>query len=309
MSIRIVVTGKHGQVARALAEVGPSLGVDVLPIGRPELDLEAPATIERALRAAAPDIIVNAAGYTAVDQAELERETAFAVNGTGARVVAEAARAIGVPILHLSTDYVFDGNKTSAYVEGDLAAPASAYGASKLAGEQAVAAATGDHVILRTAWVYAPYGKNFVRTMLALAASRDEVRVVADQCGTPTYSPDIAVAIVGIAQNVLRNPWDQLLRGIFHLAGSGETTWAGFASAIFAFLVAKGLRNPALTPIASVDYPTAARRPANSRLDCTKLARLHGIELPSWRDSLGICLERLTSSTESITDSGRKDSA
>jgi dTDP-4-dehydrorhamnose reductase len=309
MSIRIVVTGKHGQVARALAEAGPLLGVDVLPIGRPELDLEAPETIERALRAAAPDIIVNAAAYTAVDLAEGERETAFAVNGTGARAVAEAARALGVPILHLSTDYVFDGNKKSAYVEGDLVAPAGAYGASKLAGEQAVAAATGDHVILRTAWVYAPYGKNFVRTMLALAASRDEVRVVADQCGTPTYSPDIAVAIVGIAQNVLRNPSDQLLRGIFHLAGSGETTWAGFASAIFAFLGTKGLRQPALTPIASVEYPTAARRPANSRLDCAKLARIHGIELPSWRDSLGICLERLTSSTELIIDSGRKGSA
>jgi dTDP-4-dehydrorhamnose reductase len=294
--MRIAVTGRHGQVARALIEAGPSLDVMVMPLGRPELDLGAPETIEQALHAAAPDIVVNSAAYTAVDQAEREPEIAAAVNGTGAGAVAAVARALRVPVIHLSTDYVFDGNKTtSAYVEEDLVAPASAYGASKLAGEQAVVAATPNHVILRTAWVYAPYGKNFVRTMLALAESRDEVRVVADQHGCPTYAPDIAIAIISIARNLLRNPSDPLLRGIFHLAGSGETTWAGFASAIFAFLAVKGLRTPALTPIASADYPTPARRPANSRLNCAKLARVHGIELPSWRDSLDICLERILS--------------
>jgi dTDP-4-dehydrorhamnose reductase len=302
VSIRIAVTGRQGQVARALAEAGPALNVEIITLGRPQLDLAMPETVETALNAAAPDIVVNAAAYTAVDQAEREPEMAFAVNGAGAGAVAQAARALGVPIIHLSTDYVFAGHKTNAYVEEDLAAPATVYGASKLAGEQAVAAATGDHIVLRTAWVYAPFGKNFVRTMLALAASRDEVRVVADQLGSPTYSPDIAVAIVDIAHNVLRNPSDRRLWGIFHLAGSGETTWAGFASAIFAFLAIKGLRKPVVTPIASVEYPTPARRPANSRLNCAKLARIHGIELPSWRDSLGICLERLTSSTESITD-------
>jgi len=295
VSIRIAVTGRQGQVARALAEAGPALNVEIINLGRPQLDLAAPETVGPALNDAAPDIVVNAAAYTAVDQAEREPGIASAVNGTGAGAVAEAARALGVPVIHLSTDYVFAGNKTSAYVEEDLVAPAGAYGASKLAGEQAVAAATGEHVILRTAWVYAPYGKNFVRTMLALAESRDEVRVVDDQLGSPTYAPDIAVAIVGIARNVLRNPSDPLLRGIFHLAGCGETSWAGFASAIFAFLAAKGLRKPALTPITSADYPTPARRPANSRLNCAKLGRVHGIELPSWRDSLGICLERLTS--------------
>jgi len=294
VSIRIAVTGRSGQVAHALAEAGPALNVEIINLGRPQLDLAVPETVEPALNAAIPDIVVNAAAYTAVDQAEREPGIASAVNGTGAGAVAEAARALGIPVIHLSTDYVFDGNKTSAYVEEDLLAPASAYGASKLAGEQAVAAATGEHVILRTAWVYAPYGKNFVRTMLALAESRDEVRVVADQLGSPTYAPDIAVAIVTIARNVLRNPSHPLLRGIFHLAGSGETSWAGLASAIFAFLAAKGLRKPVLTPITSADYPTPARRPANSRLNCAKLARVHGIELPSWHDSLGICLERLT---------------
>jgi dTDP-4-dehydrorhamnose reductase len=229
-----------------------------------------------------------------VDQAEQEPGIAFAVNGTGAGVVAEAARALGIPIIHLSTDYVFDGHKKSAYVEEDLVAPANVYGASKLAGEQALAAATDDHVILRTAWLYAPYGKNFVRTMLALAENRDEVRVVVDQLGCPTYAPDIAVAIVGIARNLLRNPSDRRLRGIFHLAGSGETSWADFGATIFAFLAAKGLRKPALTPIVSAEYLTSAPRPANSRLNCAKLSRAHGIELPSWPDSLGLCLERLT---------------
>jgi dTDP-4-dehydrorhamnose reductase len=295
VSIRIAVIGREGQVARALAEAGPALNAEIIQLSRPELDLSRPATVGPALNAAAPDIVVNAAAYTAVDQAEREPELAAAVNERGAGLVAEASKALGVPVIHLSTDYVFGGNKTNAYVEEDSVAPATTYGASKLAGERAVAAATGQHVILRTAWVYAPYGKNFVRTMLALAESRDEVRVVADQIGCPTYAPDIAVAIVGIAQTLLSDPSDPLLRGIFHLAGSGETSWAGFASAIFAFLAAKGRRKPALIPITSADYPTPARRPANSRLSCAKLARVYGIELPSWRDSLEICLERLVS--------------
>ncbi len=295
MSIRIAVTGRHGQVARALAEAGPALNLEIINLGRPQLDLGVPETVAPALNAAAPDIVVNAAAYTAVDLAEQEPEIAAAVNGTGAGVVAEAAKVLGIPVIQLSTDYVFDGNKKSAYVEEDFVAPASAYGASKLAGEQAVAAAGGEYVILRTAWVYAPYGKNFVRTMLTLAQSRDQVRVVADQLGSPTYAPDIAVAIVHVAQNLLRNSSDPRLRGIFHLAGGGETSWAGFASAIFSYLAANGLRKPALTPITSAEYQTAARRPANSRLDCAKIARIHGIELPSWRDSLGICLERIRS--------------
>jgi dTDP-4-dehydrorhamnose reductase len=291
--IRIAVTGQRGQIARALSEVGPSLNVEIIHLSLPQLDLAAPETVAPALITATPDIVVNAAAYTAVDQAEQEPAIAYAVNGTGAGAVAEAARTLGVPVIQLSTDYVFDGNKTSPYVEEDLVASASVYGASKLAGERAVAAATDDHVILRTAWVYAPYGKNFVRTMLALAENRDEVRVVQDQVGSPTYAPDIAVAIIGVARNLLQNRSDPLLRGLFHLAGRGETSWAGFAAAIFAFLAAKGLRTPVLTPITSAEYPTAARRPGNSRLNCAKLAQVYEIELPSWRHSLGICLERL----------------
>jgi len=298
MSLRIAVTGRHGQVARALAEAGPQLGVEVLLLGRPELDLAAPETIGPALRAAAPSIVVNAAAYTAVDQAEQEPQKANAINATGAEAVAGTARALGVPVIHLSTDYVFDGLKGAPYEERDEVAPTSVYGASKLAGERAVAAIAFDHVILRTAWVYAPYGKNFVRTMLGLAQARDEVRVVSDQVGCPTYAPDIGVAIIAVARNLLSKPNDPQLRGIFNIAGSGETSWADFAAAIFAILAGKGMRTPMLTSISSADYPTAARRPTNSRLDCGKLARWHGIKLPSWHSSLTSCLERLTSGVD-----------
>jgi len=303
--MRIAITGRQGQVARALTEAGPALGVETVTLGRPQLDLAVPETVQPALKAAAPDIVVNAAAYTAVDQAEREAELANSINGIGAGVVAEAARALGLPIIHLSTDYVFDGSKTSAYVEDDPVAPASVYGASKLAGEQAVAAVHGDHVILRTAWVYAPYGKNFVRTMLALAETRDEVRVVADQQGCPTYAPDIADAVIGITRNLLRDRSDPYLRGVFHLAGAGETSWAGFAAAIFELLARKGCRRPILTPISTAEYPTPARRPSNSRLNCAKLARIHGIELPSWRHSLATCLERLTNRGETGKSSHR----
>jgi dTDP-4-dehydrorhamnose reductase len=295
MSIRIAVTGRHGQLARALTEAGPQLGVTVLPLGRPELDLAAPETIAAALSAAVPHVVVNAAAYTAVDQAEQEPERANAINATGAGAVAAAAQTLGVPVIHLSTDYVFDGLKGRPYHEGDEVAPAGVYGASKLAGERAVAALASNHVILRTAWVYAPYGKNFVRTMLGLAQTRDEVRVVSDQLGCPTYAPDIATAIIAVARDLVSTPDDPRLRGVFNLAGGGETTWANFAAAIFSFLAGKGMRTPMLTPIASADYPTAARRPANSRLDCGKLERVYGIKLPAWRSSLVNCLERLTS--------------
>lgn len=294
MPIRIAVTGRNGQVVRALSEAAQFEDVVVIPIGRPDLDLGVPKTIEPALRAVAPDIVVNAAAYTAVDQAEREPEIARLVNAEGAGAVAAAARTLHVPVIQLSTDYVFDGDKKSAYVEEDAVSPKSVYGATKLAGELAVAGNIDGYVILRTAWVYAPYGKNFVRKMVGLAQSRDEVRVVADQNGCPTYAPDIANAVIGIAQNILKTQSDPHLRGIFHLAGRGETSWAGFAAAIFEFLAGKGLRRPLLMPITSAEYPTPARRPANSRLNCAKLARIHGIELPHWSASLRNCLERLT---------------
>jgi dTDP-4-dehydrorhamnose reductase len=217
----------------------------------------------------------------------------MAVNARGASAVADAARMLGVPLVHLSTDYVFDGRKATPYVEEDPVAPANIYGGSKLAGEEAVARATHDYVIVRTAWVYSSYGKNFVRTMLALAQNRTEIRVVADQHGCPTYAPDIAVAIVTIARNLLGRPENDQLRGIFHLACTGETTWAEFAAAIFESLSLLGKPVPAVKPIITAENPTPARRPANSRLDCTKLARIYGMQLPSWCASLRDCVERL----------------
>jgi len=292
--MRIAVTGKQGQVVSALIEVGPKLGVEVLPVGRPELDLLSPETVLPALANLRPNLIVNAAAYTAVDQAEKEPEVAMAVNASGAMAIADAARTLSVPLVHLSTDYVFDGSKSTPYTEQDRVAPANVYGASKLAGEQAVTAGTRDHVIVRTAWVYSLYGKNFVQRMLTLAQNRDEVSVVADQYGCPTYAHDIAVGIVAIGRNLLDRPQYEQLRGIFHVACAGETTWAGFASAIFESLRLLGKRIPKVTPITTAEYPTPARRPANSRLDCSKLERFHNIRLPSWRTSLVACLERLT---------------
>jgi len=292
--MRIAVTGKQGQVVSALVEAGPQLGVEVFPVGRPELDLLSPKTVLPALANIRPDIIVNAAAYTAVDQAEKERELAIAVNASGPMAVADAARTLSVPLVHLSTDYVFDGSKSTPYIEQDRVAPGNVYGASKLAGEHAVTAATRDHVIVRTAWVYSPYSKNFVRTMLTLAQNRDEVSVVANQYGCPTYAHDIAVGIVAIGRNLLDRPQDDQMRGIFHLACAGETNWARFASAIFESLRLSGKLVPKVTPITTAEYPTPARRPANSRLDCSKLERGYNIRLPLWRTSLMACLERLT---------------
>jgi dTDP-4-dehydrorhamnose reductase len=292
--VRIAVTGLHGQVARSLLEACDAQSVEVVALGRPHLDLAVFETIEPALQAASPDIVVNAAAYTAVDQAEREPEIADRINAKGAGAIAKAAETLHLPIIHLSTDYVFDGKKVNPYVEEDPVAPATAYGASKLAGEHAVAAANRDHVILRTAWVYAPWGKNFVRTMVALAETREEVRVVADQHGCPTYAPDLAAAIIQIAHNLSKDTSpNSNWRGIFHLAGAGETTWAGFAEAIFENLAGECKRRPRLIPIASAEYPTPAHRPANSRLDCAKIARVHGVKLPPWRESLAACLERL----------------
>jgi dTDP-4-dehydrorhamnose reductase len=201
-------------------------------------------------------------------------------------------------VIQLSTDYVFDGGLTRPYREDDATGPLSAYGASKLAGEQAVAAATANHAILRTAWVYAPFGKNFVRTMLRLAETRGEVSVVADQHGSPTSALDIADAIFTVARNLAGRPDDASLRGVFHMSAAGEAVWADVAEAIFAARERLGGRPVRVRRIATADYPTPARRPANSRLDCGKLALVHGVRLPQWRASLNACVERLLEDRE-----------
>ncbi len=293
MVARIVVTGKEGQVARSLAERGSAGSWEIVPLGRPELDLARdPSAIITAIADARPDIVVSAAANTAVDKAESEPEHAFAVNERGAGAVAKGAQALNVPLIHLSTDYVFDGDKSSPYVETDVPGPAGVYGASKLAGEKAVLKEQPDCAIIRTAWVYSPFGANFVKTMLRLAAERDEVGVVADQRGNPTSALDIADGILAVAAN-LRGNSEPALRGIFHMTGSGEASWADFAEAIFAASAAAGGPSAAVKRISTSDYPTAARRPANSRLDCAKLERVHGVRLPDWRLSAVDVVARL----------------
>jgi dTDP-4-dehydrorhamnose reductase len=280
---RYVVTGVAGQVVQALNEQAKgNCAVEVIPLGRPELDLGQPETIETVVRAAKPDVIVSAAAYTAVDQAESDEVAAFAVNAQGPAELARVAKVLGVPLVHISTDYVFDGSKATPYNEADPVAPLGVYGRSKLEGELQVAANTEDYAILRTAWVYSPYGKNFLRTMLRLAETRDELNVVDDQIGNPTSALDIADAVLAVARNLLASN-DPALRGVFHLSGTGEGSWADFATEIFRISKLHGGVHATVGRIPSSAYPTPARRPANSRLDCAKLARVHAISLPDWR--------------------------
>ncbi|MFL5191330.1 MAG: dTDP-4-dehydrorhamnose reductase, partial [Microvirga sp.] len=284
--MRIIVVGKEGQVARALAERARAHGAQAVLVGRPKLDLADPSGIEDALIETGGDVIVNAAAYTAVDQAESDPELAEAINGIGAGVVAGAATAMNVPVIHLSTDYVFDGTADRPYREDDPVSPLGAYGASKLLGEEAVAAEAENHVILRTAWVYSPFGKNFVKTMLRLAADREELGVVADQYGSPTSALDIADGIFAVGRNLLEKPEDRSLRGLFHLTGTGFASWAEFATEIFTLSARFGGPSAKVRSIETADYPTPAKRPANSRLDCSKLKQAHGVVLPPWRSSL-----------------------
>ncbi|MBB3542439.1 dTDP-4-dehydrorhamnose reductase [Rhizobium sp. BK399] len=290
--MRIAVTGKQGQVVSALLERGPAACVEIVAVGRPEFDLTDRASIRAVLSEIEPDAIVSAAAYTAVDKAESEEALAFVVNAEGPTAIAEVAKELGVPIVHLSTDYVFPGDKQGVYVETDATGPVSVYGRSKLAGEVGVAATNPNHAILRTAWVYSPFGANFVKTMLRLAETRDAVNVVADQHGTPTSAFDIADAVIAIAKRLSADP-DMKLRGVFHLTGSGEATWADFAEAIFAGLQTRSGKLVSVGRITTADYPTTAKRPANSRLSNDKLKQAYGIVLPDWKESTKVVLDRL----------------
>jgi dTDP-4-dehydrorhamnose reductase len=293
MQMRIAVTGRHGQVVRALIKRGGEAGIKVLPLARPDVDLARPDTILPALSPLHADLLVNAAAFTAVDLAESQSELAFAINHRGAEAVAAAAASLKIPVVQMSTDYVFDGALDRPYVETDPVNPINAYGHSKLAAERAVAATQANHVILRTAWVYSPFGKNFVRTMLSLAEHRPEVSVVADQLGAPTNAMDIADGILVVARQLLERRVAPELRGIFHMTSAGEATWADFAEGIFAALEAVGGPVARVMRISTSAYPTPAARPANSRLDCDKLAATYGIRLPPWRQSLPSCVRHL----------------
>ncbi|HET6182381.1 MAG TPA: dTDP-4-dehydrorhamnose reductase [Acetobacteraceae bacterium] len=278
----ILVTGGSGQLASALAELG---GARVHRVGRPDFDFDRPETIAASFRAADPALVVNAAAYTAVDAAETDVEAAFRANRDGPARLARLCAEAGVPLVHVSTDYVFDGLKGAPYVETDPVSPQGVYGASKLAGERAVLGSGARALILRTSWVYAPVGKNFVRTMLAAGRNTDRLRVVADQKGCPTAAADLAAAILEVARAIERG-WSDDFGGVFHAAGAGWTTWHGLATAVFAEAARFGERQPEVAAIATSDWPTPARRPPDSRLDCTRLAAVFGVRLPPWQEGL-----------------------
>ena len=296
--MKILLLGGNGQVGSELCRSLAPLG-EVVATTRSGMledgarcepaDFDAPGSLPGLIERIAPDIVVNAAAHTAVDRAESEPDVAFRANAEAPQAIAEACARGGIRLVHYSTDYVFDGRATRPYREDDPTAPASVYGASKLAGEEAIRASGASHLILRTAWVYAAHGRNFLRTMLRLAGERDELGVVADQSGTPTS----AALIAGVTAQVLAQP--VVRSGTWHLTATGATSWHGFAEAIVQGAHARGLiaRMPRVSPIATADYPTPAARPAYSVLDCSALQRDFGIALPTWQDGLSRTLDEL----------------
>jgi dTDP-4-dehydrorhamnose reductase len=285
--MKILLTGAQGQLGRELRRSLAPLGA-VTACDRRSLDLmDADALVER-VRALRPDVIVNAAAYTAVDRAETEVELARAVNAHAPGILAEEAKALGAQLIHYSTDYVFDGCKETAYVETDTACPLGAYGRSKLEGEQRISATGGRHLIFRTSWVFGLHGANFMKTMLRLGKERDELRVVDDQFGAPTWTRLLA-DVTAVALACKDSP-----DGLYHLSCAGETSWHGYAEAIFAEAKHLGLlptgMKPVVRRIASTDYSLPSPRPANSRLNCTRFERDFGLSLPTWQECLALCL-------------------
>jgi dTDP-4-dehydrorhamnose reductase len=292
VSSRLLVFGGSGQVGRALLEAASRESVDATGLSHAEADICNTAAVTELVRIHAPTCVVNAAAFTAVDKAERERGLAFRVNRDGARIVAEAAAAAGIPVIQLSTDYVFNGRKRVPYTEADQPAPLGVYGLSKEAGERAVREATPKHVILRTSWVYSPFGTNFVRTILRLGAERRELRIVDDQTGCPTYAADLATAMLTIVkkiENERSGPW-----GLYQYAGADPVTWYGFAQLIFEEANQFGVRGPQLRPISSAEFQAPAPRPTYSVLDTAKIGRAFGIKPRLLRPSILQCLKSLT---------------
>ena len=285
--LKILISGKTGQVAVELQKHLAGLG-ELIVLGRDVLDLSQPDQIRAQVRAHKPDLLIIAAAHTAVDQAENEPELAFAINAIAPGVFAEEAAALGIPLIHYSTDYVFDGRKPAPYTEDDATNPLGVYGKSKLAGELAIAASGAQHLILRTSWVYSTHGKNFLLTMQRLLQERSELRVVADQIGAPTWAGTIAQSTRALIERWQSG--DAAAWGTYHLTASGETSWFGFTQAIAGHLTAQGKACATLEPIPASAYPTPAARPQNSRLDCSKLAREWGVTQPDWEAALSECV-------------------
>jgi dTDP-4-dehydrorhamnose reductase len=288
--MRLLLLGGSGQVGTEFQALRRSDDIEIVAPDEGALDLTDHEALEGIVAEGSWDAVINAAAYTDVDRAESDEAKAFAVNGEASSRLAAATRLLGIPLIHISTDYVFDGRKGSPYVEADAPAPLNAYGRSKLAGERGVAAGNPRHVILRTAWVYSPYGRNFVRTILRLAAERDRLSIVADQRGCPTAARDVAQACLTIALHCISSP-ARGPYGLYHFAGAGEATWHEFAKTIVK--LAHLPRPVEVVPIRTVDYPTPAQRPADTRLDCTQVIRDFGIEPRPWRTALDETLSRL----------------
>ncbi len=282
---KILITGASGQLGAELSKGCVSRGLDFAAVSRPVFDFEKPESVAACFNTVLPALVINAAAYTAVDAAETNLAAADAGNHTGPLYLATLCEASGVPLIHVSTDYVFDGAKGAPYEVDDVTNPTGIYGASKRQGEVAILATSARAVILRTAWVYAAHGKNFVRTMLNAARRSSQLRVVADQRGTPTAAADLAAAILDVAMIILKDGWKPEYRGIYHATGTGEATWFEFANEIFA-AAGGAVALPEITPISTADWPTPARRPADSRLDCAKLEQMFGVRLPVWQSSL-----------------------
>ena len=286
MHAPILIAGATGQLAVALGEAAPAHGLTVRQVDRPVLDFDHPASIAAVFAETAPWMVINAAAYTAVDAAEDDADAAYRANRDGPAQLARLCETAGIPLIHVSTDYVYDGLKGAPYVETDPTAPQGVYGASKLAGDRAVLAGCSRAIVLRTSWVYSPIGKNFVRTMLNLARQTDRLRVVADQKGCPTSAPDLGQAMMAIAARIAANGWQGRFSGVCHAAGTGWTTWHGLAVAAFQEAARHGAPVPAVDPITTAEWPTRAQRPPDSRLDCHRLASVFGVRLPAWRDGL-----------------------
>ncbi|MFL6606644.1 MAG: dTDP-4-dehydrorhamnose reductase [Pseudomonas sp.] len=286
-SLRILIIGQNGQVSRALQTRLAAMG-ELIVLGSDQLDMARTDHIRAPIDALRPDLIINAAAYTAVDQAESEAQRAFAINATAPGVLARAALELGIPLLHYSTDYVFDGRKPEPYTEDDAPNPLSVYGRSKLAGEEAIREAGGQHLILRTSWVYSNAGRNFLLTMQRLLQEKPHLRVVADQIGAPTWAGTIADSTAKLIERWQAGQCGAW--GTYHLTALGQTSWFGFAQAIGENLLKQHKPCAVLEPIPSSEYPTPAQRPLNSRLDCTRLFQEWSVSQPDWRSALQQCL-------------------
>lgn len=294
--MKILLTGATGQVGWELARTLLPIG-EVIAVDRNQADLADLSSLRAIIQQHKPNVIVNPAAYTAVDKAESEQGTAFLVNAEAPGVLAEEANKIGAMLVHYSTDYVFDGSKNAPYTEGDSTNPSNVYGQSKLAGEKAIQSIANDFLILRTSWVYASRGNNFLKTILRLAAEREELKIVSDQIGSPTWARLIAETTAHVVWQAMKQRQDsRFSSGVYHLTSSGETSWHGFAEKIVDIVREQGkveLKNRAIQPIPTTDYPLPAQRPANSRLSSDRLEQQFGLTLPSWDNALKLCMQEL----------------